>query len=233
MIKILKADSRGRTKLDWLDSFHSFSFDEYYNLKYMNFNSLRVLNDDTIMPLGGFPTHTHKNMEIITFIVSGELTNIDSTGTEEKFSHGDVQLLRAGTGITHSAFNLDKNNTTRLLQIWIAPRTIGLVPNHQSLNFSNKLKPNQLYKIISKNEKDSTLHITQDVEVYTAKLISGIIEFTIEPNHEVWLQIINGSLTLQDNTVLSQGDGAGITDTEKLVIKFDTESEFLLFDFDK
>ena len=130
MIKILKSADRGRSKKDWLYSLHSFSFDEYYNPQYMNFNSLRVINEDTVMPMGGFPTHTHKNMEILTYIISGELTNKDSTGTEEKFYHGDVQLLRAGTGITHSAFNLNQYNPAQLLQIWITPRINGLAPNH-------------------------------------------------------------------------------------------------------
>lgn len=137
MLEILKAKSRGTTKNEWLTSYHSFSFAEYYNPQYMHFSHLRVMNEDFIAPDSGFPMHSHNDMEIITYIISGELTHKDSLGTIDSITAGEVQLMRAGSGITHSEYNLDSTTPVHLLQIWIIPKQKNLAPSYQQKNFSN------------------------------------------------------------------------------------------------
>ncbi len=228
MIKILKSSSRGKTEIDWLDSYHSFSFSEYYNPEQMHFSFLRVINEDIIAPHNGFPMHSHQDMEIITYIISGELTHKDSLGNTQKITKGEVQLMRAGTGITHSEFNFDQNIPVHLLQIWIIPRQKGLTPSYQQKLFTQT--PNELSKIISGSPSKNILHIEQDVEIYSCKLINDNIRYEALSGHKLWLQVVSGDISLSSNT-LSAGDGASITDETKIVIKSNGNSEFLLFDF--
>jgi hypothetical protein len=228
MIKILKSSSRGKTEIDWLDSYHSFSFSEYYNPEQMHFSFLRVINEDIIAPHNGFPMHSHQDMEIITYIISGELTHKDSLGNTQKITKGEVQLMRAGTGITHSEFNFDQNIPVHLLQIWIIPRQKGLTPSYQQKLFTQT--PNELSKIISAKKSNDALHIEQDVEIYSCKLDNSSITHEVLSGHKLWLQVVSGDISLSSNT-LSAGDGASITDETKIVIKSNGNSEFLLFDF--
>lgn len=232
MIEILNSENRGKSTIDWLKSYHSFSFSEYYNPQYMHFSNLRVLNEDFIAPKSGFPMHSHQDMEIITYIISGELTHKDSLGSAESIKPGEIQLMRAGTGITHSEFNQDIDVPVHLLQIWIFPRQKGLQPSYQQKNFNTSIKPNSLNKIISPIKSENTLHIEQDVDIYSAKLENDIIEYTISQNHKIWIQVVSGNMHILGKT-LSSGDGAGITNENQLKISSDNECEFLLFDFAK
>jgi redox-sensitive bicupin YhaK (pirin superfamily) len=232
MIKVLNGANRGKTEISWLNSYHSFSFGDYYNPQQMHFSFLRVINEDIVAPNSGFPMHSHQDMEIITYIISGELTHKDSLGNVDSIKPGEVQLMRAGTGITHSEYNFDKNTPVHLLQIWIIPRQKHLAPGYQQKNFADIIKPNQLCKIISNSKSSDSLHIEQDVEIYSAKFNNHSLEYKISQEHKLWLQVVSGNLALSSNN-LSAGDGVGITDEELILIQSDSISEFLLFDFAK
>ena len=228
MIKILKSSSRGKTEIDWLDSYHSFSFGEYYNPEQMHFSFLRVINEDIVAPHNGFPMHSHQDMEIITYIISGELTHNDSLGNTRKITKGEVQLMRAGTGITHSEFNFDKEIPVHLLQIWIIPRKKGLAPSYQQKLFT--AGQNELSKIVSATHNKDTLHIEQDVEIYSCKLKNDSIKHKILSGHKLWIQVVSGSLSLSENE-LHTGDGARVTEETEININTKGHCEFLLFDF--
>ena len=228
MIKIFKSHNRGKTSINWLKSFHSFSFGEYYNPSQMHFSFLRVINEDIVAPDNGFAMHSHQDMEIITYIISGELTHKDSLGNTSKITKGEIQLMRAGSGITHSEFNFDKETPVHLLQIWIIPRKKGLAPSYQQKLFN--LQPNKLTKIISSNISFDTLHIEQEVEIYSCKLNNDGLEYKIMNGHKLWIQVVSGNISLSGNDTHS-GDGAGITDETIVTINSKDHSEFLLFDF--
>ncbi len=230
MIVIHKSSARGITENSWLNSRHSFSFGEYYDPQHMHFSFLRVINEDIISPSSGFPMHSHKDMEIITYLISGELAHKDSLGNVDSIKSGEIQLMRAGSGITHSEYNLDKATPTHLLQIWIMPRENALPPSYQQKNFTDLIKPNKLCKIISKNLEQNTLHIQQDVEIYVAKLNNYSIEYTTTSQHKLWIQVVSGNLTIGEYN-LEHGDGAGITNETILKISSNTNAEFLVFDF--
>lgn len=232
MIEIHKSHERGQTNIDWLNSYHSFSFGDYYDPSNMHFSFLRVINEDIIAANNGFPMHSHNDMEIITYIISGELTHKDSLGTVDSIKSGEVQLMRAGTGITHSEYNFDKKTPVHLLQIWIIPREKGLPASYQQKDFLNKITPNVLCKIISASKSDDTLHIQQDVEIYAAKFEDSSTTFEIPPKHKIWLQVIKGDLKVNGFNITT-GDGIGITDEVNLSIDSTGASEFLLFDFSK
>ena len=232
MIEILKSSERGKTKINWLDSYHSFSFGEYYNPRHMHYSFLRVINEDIVAPQSGFPMHSHQDMEIITYIISGELTHRDSLGSAESIKPGEIQLMRAGTGITHSEYNQNPQTPVHLLQIWIIPRQKGLQPGYQQKSFTHKIVPGELCKIISATKSADILHIEQDVEIYTAKLSNDTIEYNIATDHKIWVQLVSGELSLNGN-VLQQGDGAGISGETLIKLSSTVNSEFLMFDFGK
>ena len=230
MLEILKSAQRGKTDIVWLKSYHSFSFGDYYNPRYMHYSFLRVINEDIVAPQSGFPMHSHQDMEIITYLISGELTHRDSLGSAESIKPGEVQLMRAGTGITHSEYNQNSQIPVHLLQIWILPREKGLAPGYQQKNFTHKIIPGELCKIISATKSADTLHIQQDVEIYMAKLNNGTIEHNIATGHKIWVQLVSGEISLNGNT-LSQGDGAGVSSETLIKLSSTGNSEFLLFDF--
>ncbi len=173
MITLRKARDRGRTHIDWLDSWHSFSFGDYYDPNWMGFGPLRVINDDVVLPGGGFGMHPHRDMEIITYVVSGALEHKDSLGTGSVIRRGEVQRMTAGTGIRHSEFNPSPSEAVRLLQIWITPNKNGLQPSYEQRTIGDDQKQNRLRLIASKDGRDGAVTINQDADVYAALLKSG------------------------------------------------------------
>lgn len=230
MLTIRKSDARGAFKIDWLDSKHTFSFGEYHDSKYMGFSDLRVINEDIVAPSGGFQTHPHRDMEIITFVMEGELQHKDSLGTGSIIRPGDVQRMSAGTGILHSEFNPNADQPVHLLQIWILPDAKGVKPSYAQENFSAKRKAGQLTLLVSKDGKDGSLTMNQNANVYVLDLNPGqSFDYTPQASRATWIQVANGAASLNGKT-LGQGDGVGIRDEKTLQFKADKKSEILIFD---
>ena len=230
MIKIRKSDSRGKTKLSWLNSNHSFSFGTYYNPNYKNFESLKVINEDIIEPDSGFAPHPHQNMEILTYVVNGTLTHKDSEGNGSTIRGDDVQLMSAGSGIVHSEYNISKKKPAHILQIWFLPDKLNTTPNYQQKSIDNAEKNNQFCLIASKQGRDNSLILNQDVDVYTALISRGqILNYKPRNNCKIWIQIIKGKVSLKDS-ILQSGDGASITDEKKIEFTALRNTELLIFD---
>ena len=230
MINILKSNQRGRSKIDWLDSFHSFSFSDYFDRNRMHFGPLRVLNEDFVDPASGFPTHPHKNMEIVTYVLHGALEHRDSTGTHSVINAGDLQKMTAGKGVYHSEFNPSKVEDVHLFQIWIIPDQADLTPSYEQITLDKDERKNKLQLVASNNKSEGKIFISQDVNLYLADLKKGTeIKFKIEKERGVFLQAISGGLTL-GNITLSQGDALEVTEENELVIISNTDAELMLFD---
>lgn len=228
MIEIRIANERGLSENDWLKSFHTFSFDQYYDENFMHFGSLRVINEDTVQAGKGFGTHPHRDMEIITYVVEGELEHRDSMGTGSIIKPGEIQRMSAGTGITHSEFNHSVSEPLHLLQIWITPAQKGLPPSYEQKTIA-PLK-NKLTLIGSPNDQEGAVKIHQDVNLYVAYLEGPCsLPYLIEPERQVWLQLIKGSLSVNGQVLLA-GDGAAILEEKDLQMSCSEKAEFLLFD---
>lgn len=228
MIIIRKLDERGKTQTDWLKSFHSFSFADYYDPEFMGFGNLRVINEDTIQPGQGFGTHPHRDMEIITYVVDGALEHKDSMGTGSVIKPGEIQKMSAGTGVMHSEFNHSKTDLLHLLQIWIIPKEFRLKPNYEQKTIPKE--NNQLILIGAPNDGDHAVTIHQDAKLFVAYLAANAsVTHTFEKNHTGWLQLIKGKIKLDDKS-LSAGDGAAIFDEDKIAIQCIEPAELLLFD---
>ncbi len=230
MLSIRKSSERGVTRLDWLDSRHTFSFGEYYDPHTMGFSVLRVINEDVVAPRAGFPTHPHRDMEIVTWVLSGALEHRDSLGNGSVIRPGDGQRMTAGTGVTHSEFNHSSNEPVHLLQIWLLPTRSGLVPGYEQLNFAEAQRRGRLRLIASPDGADGSITIHQDARIYTALLEgSDAAEHRLEPGRRAWLQVGRGAVTV-NGTPMRQGDGAAIEGESRLTIAAEQESEVLLFD---
>jgi quercetin 2,3-dioxygenase len=230
MIKIRKAEERGHFDLGWLDTYHTFSFDQYYDPAHMHFRALRVINEDRVAPAKGFPTHSHGDMEIITYILSGELEHRDSMNNGSVIRPGDVQRMSAGTGVSHSEFNPSPAESVHLLQIWIMPSARGLSPGYEQKFFSAEERTGKLCLIASPDGADGAVTINQDARVYASLLDTGktIVEAS-DVNRHAWLQVARGTVTLNE-TQLNQGDGAGISNEKEIRIAANEPAEILLFD---
>ena len=230
MITIRKSEDRGHLNHGWLDTYHTFSFDQYYDAAHMHFRTLRVINEDRVAPGKGFPTHSHRDMEIITFILSGSLEHRDSMGNGSVIRPGDVQRMTAGRGVAHSEFNPDASEPVHLLQIWIMPNARNLTPGYEQKFFSEEDRQNRLRLIASPEGSDGSVKINQDARVYAsiiepdAKLIHDLKE-----NRYAWLQVARGTVSVNE-VELSQGDGAAINREDNLAISARDRAEFLLFD---
>jgi redox-sensitive bicupin YhaK (pirin superfamily) len=230
MITIRKSDERGHLNHGWLDTYRTFSFDQYYDPAHMHFRSLRVINEDRVAAGKGFPTHSHRDMEIITYILSGALEHRDSMGNGSVIRPGDVQRMSAGTGVAHSEFNPSASEPVHLLQIWIMPRARNLPSSYEQKAFSEAERHNQLRLVASDNGSDGSVTIQQDAKVYAAILDSGsAIEHTLAENRYAWLQVARGSLNANGHE-LTQGDGAAISREHSLKLVSSAEAELLLFD---
>lgn len=229
------SEARGRENLDWLDSRHSFSFGHYYDPKHMGFRSLRVINDDTVAPGGGFPTHGHRDMEIISYVVQGGLAHRDSTGGDGVVKRGDVQAMSAGTGVRHSEFNDSTEEPVHFLQIWIIPERQGLPAAYRQTHVSDDEKRNTLRLIVAPEVKDTedkngALGINQDARIYASLLEAGkTVLHKLAPDRGAWVQVVDGVIDV-NGTTLTTGDGIAIENIDSIAIVGLKPSEFLLFD---
>jgi hypothetical protein len=225
-----QATERGRTQLRWLDGRHTFSFNRYYDPAWMGFRTLRVINDDRIAPAGGFPTHPHQDMEIVTWVLDGVVRHRDSTGAEGEIRPGEAQRMSAGTGIEHSEFNGSAEEPLRLLQIWIEPARAGLAPGYEQKYFAPEERQNRLRLIASPEGRDGSVVIVQDAAIYAALLDAGAtVNHRLEPGRAAWIQIARGAATA-NGVRLVEGDGAAITDEALVQISGVEAAELLLFD---
>ena len=230
MITIRPSQERGGGNHGWLNTRHTFSFDQYYDPRFMGFRSLRVINEDVVAPATGFPTHPHRDMEIITYILEGKLEHKDSLGTGSIILPGDGQRMTAGRGIRHSERNPSPTDPVHLLQIWILPERNGLEPSYEQKSFPETEKRGKLRVIASRDGREGSVKINQDAQLYVALLGSGDqVTHNFEKNRYGWLQVAKGAVEL-NGTKLTQGDGAAISDEQKLTIKGTKDSELLLFD---
>lgn len=230
MIKIRKAKDRGRANHGWLNTYHSFSFANYYDPNYMGFRSLRVINEDTIAPGAGFGTHGHRDMEIITYVLEGAIEHQDSIGNGSVIRPKEVQKMSAGTGILHSEYNYSQTDLVHLLQIWIVPDRKGLQPSYEQKKFDLAKNPGSLHLIAAPDGKNNSIVIHQDVYLSAAILKPGQnISYVLNPSRYAWLQVVRGAIELND-LLLENGDGAAVSQETELVIRSSQESEILLFD---
>ena len=230
MINIRKSEDRGHFDLGWLNTYHTFSFDQYYDPAHMHFRSLRVMNEDRVQPSNGFPTHSHRDMEILTYILSGELEHRDSMGNGSVIRPGDVQRMSAGRGVSHSEFNPSDTETVHLLQIWIVPQSHGLTPSYEEKHFSDEDRRGRLKLIASSDGSQGSVKIHQDAQVYTAVLDAGqSIVHSLNDSRHAWLQVARGTINLNEID-LKQGDGAAVSRERELTIAAHDQAEVLLFD---
>ena len=230
MIQLRPSEARGRGKLAWLDSYFSFSFAQYYDPSHMNFSELRVINEDYIAPNQGFATHGHQDMEIVTYVLEGELEHKDSIGNGSIIRPGDVQRMSAGKGILHSEFNPSVDTPVHLLQIWITPNQFGFEPSYEQKFFSPDEKRGRLKLVASPDGQQGSITIHQDAYIYASILAQGETVTHALPNRRAWLQMTKGSVSLNGKT-LNAGDGAGISQEDGITLMGQaSETEFLLFD---
>jgi quercetin 2,3-dioxygenase len=228
---VRKATERGHVNVDWLNSYHTFSFGNYHDPNWMGFRTLRVINDDVIAPASGFGTHGHRDMEIVTYVLAGALEHKDSLGTGAVIYPGEVQRMTAGTGITHSEFNHSADEAVHLLQIWIIPDTAGLTPSYEQKHFPTAEKQGKLRLVASKKGRDGSVTIHQDADMYVGLISTNeSISFEPQPDRSVWLHVAQGEVTVDDR-VLSAGDAIAYpTSGSNLTITSPTSGEIILFD---
>ncbi|MCB1121690.1 MAG: pirin family protein [Verrucomicrobiae bacterium] len=230
MKRLRKAEERGHVRWDWLDTYHTFSFGEYYDPKHMGWGPLRVMNDDTIAGGGGFPMHPHRDMEIFSYVTEGALAHKDSMGSASQVHPGRVQLMGAGTGVYHSEFNPSETESTRLLQIWIQPERPGLEPSYQEKDFDLELRRNRWLTLVSPQGEDGMVDIRQDVRIYNAVLDAGnTVDLPSSEGRKGWLQVADGELQVGDLT-LKRGDGLALEDEASQTITTSSSVELLYFD---
>ena len=230
MLKKLLKENMGTSNLGWLESRFHFTFADYINYDNMNFGVLRVLNDDIIHPQSGFDTHPHRDMEIISYVVKGEITHKDSMGNEETLKRGEVQYISAGTGVRHSEHNWNTKEDLRLLQIWIVPPQKGLEPLYGSHRFNENESKNKFLNIVSSDRGDAKIKIHQDVNIYVSQLEkSSSLDFLIEKNRQIYFVQIEGSSNI-NGIVLEDGDAMEIVAETKLDILALEDSHFLFIE---
>ncbi len=229
MIQILKSDKRGSSNHGWLDSKHTFSFATYYNPNQMGFRVLRVINEDRILGGTGFDMHPHSDMEIISYVIEGAQEHKDSLGNITIINPGEVQRMSAGTGVRHSEYNHKKDTATHFMQIWILPEKMGISPSYDQKNFSAELEGGGIILVASKNGKNGSITLNQDVDIYVCKareLGQKIID--IEKGRHLWVQLIKGELEILKEK-LFPGDGIAISEIFSLELKWNEGAEFIIF----
>ena len=230
MITLRKSQERGRASYRWLDSYHTFSFANYYDPQYMGFKNLRVINDDRVIGGAGFGTHPHRDMEIISYIVEGALEHRNSMGNSSVIQAGEVQRMSAGTGVTHSEYNYSENDEVRFLQIWIPPTQKGLDPSYEQRQYSEAEKRGAFRLIVSPDGRDESVSIHQNVYLYSTILKAGeTLTHSLSPNFDSWVQVVKGEMTLNEIEMYS-GDGAAIENETQLELIAQQDTEVLLFE---
>jgi quercetin 2,3-dioxygenase len=230
MITLRQARERGHFDHGWLNTYHTFSFDQYYDPRYMGFRQLRVINEDFVAPGRGFPMHGHRDMEIITYILEGALQHEDSMGNGSIIRPGDVQRMTAGTGVRHSEKNASNEEQVHLLQIWILPDTVGLEPGYEQKAFADDERRGRLRLIASDDGRDGSVTVHQDVSVFASILGAGErVKHDMDQTRHGWIQIARGEISVNGQRA-GQGDGASASGESSLEILAEQPSEILLFD---
>jgi len=228
MITVRKAEDRGHFNHGWLDTYHTFSFADYYDPNFMGFRDLRVINEDRVQPGRGFGTHGHRDMEIITYILEGELAHRDSMGTGSVIRPGEVQRMSAGTGVMHSEMNPSPEKPVHLLQIWILPEREGIKPGYEQKTFPETERQGRLRLVASPDAREGSLEIHQDVDLFASTLRDGkAVTHEFRPNRYGWLQVARGSVDVNGKK-LNAGDGAAIEGERSIALR--GNGEVLLFD---
>jgi hypothetical protein len=231
MMQVTRSADRGHTDIGWLDSHHSFSFGDFYDPRKMGFRALRVINEDRVTPATGFGTHPHRDMEIISYVVEGELGHKDSMGNGSVIRPGDVQRMSAGTGVLHSEMNPSRGQAVHFLQIWILPEKQGLKPSYEQKSFPESERRGKLRLLASRDGRDGSVTVHQDVSLYGSVLEAGErVEYALGAGRHAWVQVIKGGVTVNGNP-LRAGDGAAVSDASALELVGDGQkAEVLLFD---
>lgn len=230
MITVRRSNERGHLDHGWLNTYHTFSFDQYYDPRYMGFRNLRVINEDFVAPGHGFPKHGHRDMEIITYILEGALKHEDSMGNGSVIRPGDVQRMSAGTGVRHSEQNASDKERVHLLQIWILPNTVGLEPGYEQKAFSEDERRGRLRLIASENGREDSVLVHQDVSLLASVLPAAQeVEHRIDPLRYAWIQVARGSIDVNGEKA-DQGDGVSAAGESSLRIRAVEDAEVLLFD---
>ena len=230
MFAIRHASERAHANHGWLDSYHTFSFASYYDPEHMGFSDLRVINDDTVSPGGGFAAHGHRDMEIVSYVLEGTLEHKDSMGNGSVIRPGDVQRMSAGTGVRHSEFNHSKTDPVHFLQIWVLPEQTGLKPSYEQKAFSDEEKRGRLRLIGSRDGRDGSMTIHQDVDLYATRLNEGErVSHALEASRRGWIHVARGNVILNGRR-LQAGDGVALAGPETLSLTGASQAEVLLFD---
>ncbi len=230
MITFRDRMARGQSRTGWLDSRHTFSFARYQDPGHIGFRSLRVINEDRVIPGTGFPRHGHSDMEIISYVLDGALEHKDSLGNGTVIQPGEVQRMSAGTGILHSEFNPSQAEPVHFLQIWIIPDRAGLPPSYEQKSFPIDRRRGQLRLVAAPDGRDGTVTVHQDARLFVANLEAGEgVVHEIEHGRGLWLQLARGIVAV-NGTEMREGDGAAVEDEPAIAIEADTDAEFLLFD---
>ncbi|MBS0274671.1 MAG: pirin family protein [Proteobacteria bacterium] len=230
MLTLRKADERGKTRIDWLDSKHTFSFGEYHHPQHMGFGPLRVINEDRVAPGGGFQPHPHRDMEIITYPLEGALAHKDSLGSGSVIRPGEIQRMSAGTGIVHSEFNASNSEPVHFLQIWIVPSEKNLDPSYEQKAIDTEAVRNKFARVASSEPLPNEVRLVQDAEIWVARF-EGEEEAVhkLQPGRKVWLHVARGNVEVLGQK-LSAGDAAAIVDEEDILVRAREPAEVLLFD---
>jgi redox-sensitive bicupin YhaK (pirin superfamily) len=230
MIQVRSAEERGRTDWGWLDSRHSFSFGEYHDAAHMGFRTLRVINDDRVKAGAGFGTHGHRDMEILSYVLEGALEHQDSSGGGGVIRPGEIQLMRAGTGVTHSEANHSKVEPVHFLQIWIVPDARGLKPGYGQQAFDRAMASRAFVLLASKGGRDGSLDVHQDVDLWVASISPGERrELRLRPSRHAWIHVARGSVSV-NGTELGEGDGGAVSGEDRLAFLGQQPAEVLVFD---
>jgi quercetin 2,3-dioxygenase len=230
MVKLRKAKDRGHFDMGWLDTYHTFSFSEYYDPEWVHFRNLRVMNEDRVAEGMGFGMHPHRDMEIVTIVLSGKLQHKDSMGNTAVILPGEVQRMSAGTGVYHSEFNPTSDEPVHLYQIWMLPAKHGVTPSYEQTKFDLDTAKNQLMLVASPDGAKGSVTIGQDIKLYRSKLEKGkSLDQPLAEGRSAWLQVISGAMTVNGEKLVTS-DGIGLTAEASIAINANEDSEFLLFD---
>ena len=230
MLDVRRAEERGHTQWGWLDSWHTFSFGDYEDPRHMGFRALRVLNDDRVRPGKGFGTHGHRDMEILSYVLEGALEHKDSSGGGDVIRPGEIQFMRAGSGVEHSEYNHSQTEPVHFLQVWIVPDSRGLAPKYGQQAFDRDRAKRSFVLLASRDGREGSLQVAQDVDVWMTQLAGGERrELPLAPGRQAWIHLARGAASV-NGTSLREGDGAGASKEESLKLLGGDAAEVLIFD---